>query len=270
MRTAGRASASGLQLRVAVLWFGQEVVAAAVYRHSHEEYPPSSHTTAPPPVREKRSGKPRQTEILLLGVSDRCRRMRLGTALFEYVRHLAVVHSSQNLLVLYSRSSLGAAAFWSLKLQGHWPAASGDDNQAPRQEPKLLYVSLFNDPGLTLCRLALDTESEAGSLQLLKRATETAELKLQTNVTKATGPPDQLQKGACRPAQPCPISLPASPQAHLDAGVLLGWYAAADKDYYFAEHLGTEQVLERDRNRAPKCATATTNPVHVRCPFVPI
>ena len=207
VRNAGGASASGLQLRVAMLWFGQKVVAAAVHRHSHEEYPPS-HTTAPP-SREKRSGKPPQSEILLFGVSDGGRRKGLGTALFQYVKHLAIVHGSQNLLVLYSKSSLGAAAFWSLKLQGHWPAASGDDNQAARQEPKLLYVSLFNDPSLTLCRLVLNTESKADSLQVLKQATETAERKLQTNVTKATGPPDQLQQGACHPAQPGPISLPS-------------------------------------------------------------
>ena len=128
--------------------------------------------------------------------------------------------------MLYSKSSSpGAAAFWSLKslqLQGHLSAASGD-NQAARQKPALLYVSLFNDKGLILCYRGLDTSTtaEVDSLQVLKLATETAELKLQTNVTKATGPPDQLQKG-----------------------VLLGWYYAADKDYYFAEHLRTEQELE--------------------------
>ena len=116
--------------------------------------------------------------------------------------------------MLYSKSSLpGAAAFWSLKslqLQGHLSAASGD-NQAARQKPALLYVSLFNDKGLILCYRGLDTSTtaEVDSLQVLKLATETAELKLQTNVTKATGPPDQLQEGACHPAQPGSISLPS-------------------------------------------------------------
>ena len=88
---AGRASVSDLGPRLAMAWSGQEVVAAAVYRHSHEEHPPSKGTA--PPIRKRRSGKPRQTEILLFGVSDRCRRKGLGTALFEYVKHLAIVHA---------------------------------------------------------------------------------------------------------------------------------------------------------------------------------
>eukprot|EP00964_Phaeocystis_antarctica_P082387 scaffold51658_cov62-Phaeocystis_antarctica.AAC.1 len=72
-RNAGAsATVDDLSRRVAMLWFGQEVVAAAVYRHSHEEYPPSGAT--PASTRKRRSDTPRQTEILLFGVSDDCRR----------------------------------------------------------------------------------------------------------------------------------------------------------------------------------------------------
>ena len=73
---------------------------------------------------------------------------RLGTALFEYIKHLAVVHASTQLLVLYnSTSSPGTTAFWrrpELGLVGHWATACGDDNEASRQVPEPLYVSIFN------------------------------------------------------------------------------------------------------------------------------
>ena len=209
------------------------------FRHSHEEYPPGAPAGTEAPVacggsRPRRGGRPRQTEILLFGVSGEYRRMRLGTALFEYIKHLAVVHSSTQLLVLYnSTSSPGTTAFWrrrELGLVGHWATACGDDNEASRQVPEPLYVSLFNGRDHFLCRRDLE-ELEGDSLQALTQSIDAVKDRLRDkfklpDVAEAEGPPDELQKGACHRAQPCIIGLPGvspSPwmQACFWAGIML-------------------------------------------------
>ena len=80
MRNQEAATTEDLQPRVAILWCGEEAVAAAVFRHSHETRPPTE--AAAPRARQKRSSgrDGRQTEVLLFGVSAHCRRKRLGTA----------------------------------------------------------------------------------------------------------------------------------------------------------------------------------------------
>ena len=51
--------------------------------------------------------------------------------------------------------------------------------------------------------------------------------------------------------------------------MLLGWWYARDKRYFFAEHLRTEQVLE-NKGTVAKYATVIASPVHVLCPSVSI
>ena len=227
--------------------------------------------------RPRRGGRPRQTEILLFGVSGEYRRLRLGTALFEYIKHLAVVHASTQLLVLYSTSSPGTSAFWErreLGLVDRWAAACGDDNEASRQVPELLYVSFFNGRDLVLRRRDLE-ETEADSLQALTQSTETVKDRLRDkfklpDVAEAEGPPDRLQKGAYHRAQPCTIGLPKVSPSPLDAGVLLGWYHAADDSYFFAEYLKTDDELENDSSTVARCAALAANTLGVLRPFPPI
>ena len=52
--------------------------------------------------------------------------------------------------------------------------------------------------------------------------------------------------------------------------MLLGWWYARDKRYFFAEHLRTEQVLEHNNGTVAKYATVIASPVHVLCPSVSI
>ena len=202
--------------------------------------------------------------------------MRLGTALFEYIKHLAVVHASTQLLVLYSTSSPGTTAFWRRRVAGvdHWAAACGDDNEASRQVPEPLYVSIFNGRDHFLCRRDLE-ELEGDSLQALTQSMDTVKVRLRDkfklpDVAEAEGPPDELQKGACHRAQPCIIGLPGVSPSPLDAGVLLGWYHAADDSYFFAEHLKTDDVLENDSSTVARCAAIAANALCVLRPFPPI
>ena len=202
--------------------------------------------------------------------------MRLGTALFEYIKHMAVMHESTQLLVLYSTSSPGTTDFWQCYLPDHWAAACGDDNEASRQVPEPLYVSLFNGRDLFLCRRDLDTESEADSLQALKKSADTVKsrlrdkFKLDTDIEQATEPPEELQKGACHRAQPCTVGPPSVIPSPLDAGVLLGWYHAKDNSYFFAEYLKTDYVLENDSSTVARCAAVAANAARVLRPFPPI
>ena len=203
--------------------------------------------------------------------------MRLGTALFEYIKHLAVVHASTQLLVLYSTASPGTRAFWrrpELGLVDHWAAACGDDNEASRQVPEPLYVSLFNGRELFLCRRELE-ELEGDSLQALTQSMDTVKDRLRDkfklpDVAEAKEPPDRLQKGACHRAQPCTVGLPSVSPSPLDAGVLLGWYHAADNSYFFAEYLKTDDVLENDSSTVARCAAIAANARRVLRPFPPI
>ena len=90
------------------------------------------------------------------------------------------------------------------------------------------------------------------------------------DVAEAEGPPDRLQKGAYHRAQPCTIGLPKVSPSPLDAGVLLGWYHAADDSYFFAEYLKTDDELENDSSTVARCAALAANTLGVLRPFPPI
>lgn len=198
--------------RLALLWAGSQVVAAAVYRNSHEE---RAEGDGPPQHRARRQPhRARTTEVLLFGVRDGWRRFGIGSALVAYVKHLAMVHCSTRLSTLFDPSTQVVQQFWSRNLEHESPAAGGKEGDQP-------CTSLFSLHKLRLGFAELGRETLEETLEALVESMAVA-----------------TARCGCRQAM-------ATQADGLEPDVLLGWFYKSDRSFDLAEYRHKEQ-LSRD------------------------
>jgi len=205
----GTCTMSVLLPRLALVWAGHQVVAAAVYRNSHEERAegdgPQQHRVC------RQQQRTHTTEILLFGVRDGWRRFKIGSALVAYMKHLAMAHGSTRLLALYDPGTDGVQTFWNCNLEKDSPAFSGEQGTQ-------VCTALFYESTLRLGIAELGKKTTEGTLVALKEA-----------IAVATA------ERSCRKA--------VATQANgLEPDVLLGWFYLRDHKFFLAEYVRKEQL----------------------------